>query len=48
MHLCMMMRGVSQQGCCAVTSSIHGEFEADSKTRAEFMELIRSPKTTFV
>jgi GTP cyclohydrolase I len=48
MHLCMMMRGVSQQGCCAVTSSIHGEFEADPKTRAEFMELIRSPKAAFV
>ncbi len=40
-HLCMMMRGVAQQNSSAITSSIRGEFETDSKTRAEFMELIR-------
>ena len=48
MHLCMMMRGVTQQNCSAVTSSVHGVFEARSKTRAEFMELIRQPRTSFV
>ena len=46
-HLCMMMRGVSQQNCSAVTSSMRGEFEGDPKTRAEFMQLIRSPKPSF-
>jgi GTP cyclohydrolase IA len=46
-HLCMMMRGVSQQNCSAVTSSMRGEFEGDPKTRAEFMQLIRSPKPAF-
>jgi GTP cyclohydrolase I len=47
MHLCMMMRGVTQQNCSAVTSSIHGQFKRDSKTRAEFMELIRQPKASY-
>jgi GTP cyclohydrolase IA len=46
-HLCMMMRGVAQQNCSAVTSSIHGQFEKDPKTRAEFMDLIRHPKPAF-
>jgi GTP cyclohydrolase I len=46
-HLCMMMRGVSQQNCSAVTSSMRGEFEGDPKTRAEFVQLIRSPKPSF-
>jgi GTP cyclohydrolase I len=46
-HLCMMMRGVSQQNCSAITSSMRGEFEGDPKTRAEFMQLIRSPKPSF-
>ena len=46
-HLCMMMRGVSQQNSSAVTSSIHGVFKSDSKTRAEFMELIRHQKQSF-
>ena len=46
-HLCMMMRGVSQQNAFAITSSLRGEFESDSKTRAEFMELIRHTKQAF-
>jgi GTP cyclohydrolase I len=46
-HLCMMMRGVSQQNTSAVTSSIHGVFKSDSKTRAEFMDLIRHQKPAF-
>ena len=46
-HLCMMMRGVSQQNASAVTSSMRGEFESDPKTRSEFMELIRHPKPSF-
>ena len=47
-HLCMMMRGVQQQSTWAITSSIRGEFEADSKTRAEFMELIRHRREAFI
>jgi GTP cyclohydrolase I len=46
-HLCMMMRGVSQQNAFAVTSSLRGAFRADPKTRAEFMELIRRQKQSF-
>jgi len=40
-HLCMLMRGVQKQNTYAITSAMLGEFEADPKTRAEFMQLIR-------
>jgi GTP cyclohydrolase I len=40
-HLCMMMRGIQKQNSSAITSAMLGEFESDSKTRSEFMELIR-------
>ena len=46
-HLCMMMRGVEQQNAFAITSSLRGVFSDDSKTRAEFMELIRHHKPSF-
>ena len=46
-HLCMMMRGVEKQNSFAITSSLRGSFESDSKTRAEFMELIRHRKESF-
>jgi GTP cyclohydrolase I len=46
-HLCMMMRGVEQQNSFAITSSLRGAFQRDSKTRAEFMELIRHHKQSF-
>ena len=46
-HLCMMMRGVSQQNSFAITSSLRGEFEADPKTRSEFLDLIRHQKRSF-
>ena len=46
-HLCMMMRGVEKQNSFAITSSMRGTFESDSKTRAEFMELIRHQKDAF-
>jgi GTP cyclohydrolase I len=46
-HLCMMMRGVAQQNASAITSSMRGAFERDSKTRAEFMELIRHERKSF-
>jgi GTP cyclohydrolase I len=40
-HLCMMMRGIQKQNSSAITSAMLGEFESDSKTRSEFMQLIR-------
>jgi GTP cyclohydrolase I len=46
-HLCMMMRGVSQQNTFAITSSVLGEFADESKTRAEFLELIRHRRDAF-
>jgi GTP cyclohydrolase I len=46
-HLCMMMRGVEQQNAFAITSSMRGDFKSDSKTRSEFMELIRHTKQSF-
>jgi GTP cyclohydrolase I len=46
-HLCMMMRGVQQQNSFAITSSLRGEFESDSKTRAEFLGLIRQNGSPF-
>jgi GTP cyclohydrolase I len=46
-HLCMMMRGVEQQNAFAITSSLKGSFQADPKTRSEFMELIRHRKANF-
>ena len=42
-HLCMRMRGVQKQNSSAITSSLRGEFQTDSKTRAEFMGLLRHP-----
>ncbi|MEM9177579.1 MAG: GTP cyclohydrolase I FolE [Myxococcota bacterium] len=46
-HLCMMMRGVQKQNSYTVTSSMRGSFESDSKTRSEFMALIRQAKESF-
>jgi GTP cyclohydrolase I len=46
-HLCMMMRGVEKQNSFAITSSLRGVFESDSKTRTEFMDLIKHRKDAF-
>lgn len=46
-HLCMMMRGVQKQNTFAITSSLRGVFESDSKTRSEFMDLIRHRAESF-
>ncbi len=43
-HLCMMMRGVEKQNAYMITSSMVGRFRSDSRTREEFMGLIRRPK----
>ena len=43
-HLCMMMRGVEKQNAHMITSSMRGRFRTDSKTREEFLTLIRRPR----
>jgi GTP cyclohydrolase I len=40
-HLCMMMRGVETPNAVAVTSSMHGVFLSQQKTREELLELLR-------
>ena len=40
-HLCMMMRGVEKQNSSMTTSSMLGRFRTDSRTRTEFLTLIR-------
>lgn len=40
-HLCMQMRGAQKQDSRAVTSEMLGDFREDSKTREEFLSLIR-------
>jgi GTP cyclohydrolase IA len=40
-HLCMMMRGVETPNAVAVTSSMHGVFLNQQKTREEFLTLIK-------
>jgi GTP cyclohydrolase I len=40
-HFCMVMRGVQKQDSRTVTSAMLGKFRDDSRTRAEFMELVR-------
>jgi GTP cyclohydrolase I len=43
-HMCMMMRGVRKEKAKMITSTLLGSFHDDSKTRAEFLELIRSER----
>jgi GTP cyclohydrolase I len=40
-HLCMSMRGVEKQNSVAVTSAMLGAFRDNTRTRMEFLELIR-------
>ena len=40
-HLCMAMRGVEKQNSFAITSAMLGAFQADARTRSEFLELIK-------
>ncbi len=39
-HMCMMMRGVEKQNSSATASAVHGTFQDDARTRAEFQNLI--------
>ncbi len=40
-HLCMMMRGVEKQNSIMTTSVMLGAFRADTRTRTEFLSLIK-------
>ncbi|MBO0613033.1 MAG: cyclohydrolase FolE [Pseudomonadota bacterium] len=40
-HFCMMMRGVQKQQSSTVTSMMLGEFRDNSRTRQEFLHLIK-------
>ena len=40
-HLCMAMRGVEKQNSRAVTSAMLGVFRDQSRTRMEFLELVK-------
>jgi GTP cyclohydrolase IA len=41
-HLCMMMRGVQKQNSSTMTSCLRGSFRSDSRTRNEFLGLVRN------
>ena len=41
-HLCMAMRGVEKQQSTTVTSAMLGAFRNDARTRAEFLQLIKT------
>jgi len=40
-HLCMMMRGVQNQGSTMLTSCLLGRFKTDDRLRAEFLDRVR-------
>src|SRR5712691_7777862 len=44
-HLCMSMRGVQKQNSVAITSAMLGAFRNQSRTRMEFLELIKLRST---
>ena len=41
-HLCMAMRGVQKPHSTTITSCMLGDFKTDSRTRNEFLHLVRS------
>ena len=46
-HLCMMMRGVEKQRSSTVTSAMLGAFNKQTRTRQEFLSLIRKTGESF-
>ena len=42
LHLCMTMRGNTKQDAKILTSAVRGLFQQDSRTRMEFMQLIKT------
>lgn len=43
-HMCMQMRGVEKQNSVTTTSAFTGAFLSDSKTREEFVQLIKASR----
>ncbi len=41
-HLCMSMRGAQKSEASITTSALRGIFKSDSRTRAEFLQLIKN------
>lgn len=41
-HLCMMMRGVEKQNSVMTTSVMLGSFREDTRTRTEFLSLVKN------
>jgi len=46
-HLCMAMRGVEKQNAYTITSAMLGAFREQSRTRMEFLELLKLRSGTF-
>jgi GTP cyclohydrolase I len=46
-HLCMMMRGVEKQRSSTVTSAMLGAFNKQTRTRQEFLSLVRKSGGSF-
>jgi len=43
-HLCMEMRGIKKPETLTTTSAVRGIFKSDSRTRSEFIELVKASK----
>jgi GTP cyclohydrolase I len=46
-HLCMAMRGVEKQNSYTITSAMLGAFRDNTRTRMEFLELLRPRSAAF-
>ena len=44
-HMCMQMRGVEKQNSVTTTSAFTGAFLSDSRTREEFVQLIKTTRS---
>jgi GTP cyclohydrolase I len=46
-HFCMSMRGVKKEGSTTVTSAVRGIFRSDAAYRAEALQYIHQPRSTW-